>query len=90
MNIVPDLFPFVPIDLVLATLQIALDQVAEKTVQFHAGMIGSGKTTAAQATCRHAEVTSIFLNHQIRRCLGCAKQRMFRVIDGKGLRNSTR
>ena len=50
VNIVSDLFALVAVDLILAIFEVALHKIAEETVQFHAGVIRTGKTAAAQGS----------------------------------------
>src|SRR6188768_4282292 len=56
VDVVANLLAFVTEDLVLAALEVAAHQVAEKAVQFDAAVIGAGHATATQATRRHAEI----------------------------------
>src|SRR6266571_4785883 len=48
----------------------------------------SRKTTATERNRRHSEISSVFLDENVRSDLGCAKERMLRVIDAHGLRNA--
>ena len=47
VNVVPDLFTFVSVNFVLTTLQVALDQIAEKPMEFDSGMVRAGQATSA-------------------------------------------
>ncbi len=69
MDIIADLLALVAVNLVFAAFKVALHEVAEEAVQFHAGMIRTGQAPAAQATGGQAEVASIFLHHHISRDL---------------------
>jgi len=87
VNVVPDLFAEVAEDAVLATFQVAFDQVTQEAMQFHAGMIGSGQATPAQRAGRQPEISTIFLDHHIGGDLRSAEQGMLGLVDRKVLRN---
>lgn len=88
MNVVAYLLAFVSKNLVFAALEIALHEIAKEAVQFHPSMVRTGEATAAQATGRHIEITSVFLHHYISRHLRGTEERVFRLIDRKALRNT--
>jgi hypothetical protein len=69
VDVVAHLLAFIPVDLVLATLEIAFDEVTQKTVQLHARMVRAGQTAPPQATRRQAEIASVFLHQHVRRDL---------------------
>jgi len=69
MNVVPNLLTLVSKDTVFPPLKVALNQIAEKAVQFDTGVIRSGETPAPQTTGGHPKVATIFLNHDICRNL---------------------
>ena len=81
MNVVAHLFALVAVDFVKPTLEIALDQVAEKSMQLDPAVIRTGEATAAQAAAAQAEVSSIFLNHDVAGDFGSAKETMLALID---------
>ena len=83
MDVVADLFAFVAEDLVEAAFDVALDQVAQKAVQFHAAVVGAGQAAAAQAAGLHAEVAAVFLHHDVARHFRGAEQAVFALVDGK-------
>ena len=83
MDVVANLLPLVAEDGVAAPLEIALHEVAEKPVQFHARMARAGQASAAEAAGRHAEVAAILLHHDVAGHLRCPEQRMFAGIDPK-------
>ena len=70
MDVVAHLLAFVAVDLVFAAFHVALDQIAEEAVQFHAGMVGTGQAAAAQAAGGHVEVAAVFLHHDVAGDLG--------------------
>ena len=73
VNIVADLFAFVAEDLVFAAFHVALDQVTEEAVEFHAGMAGSGEASAAQAAGGDIEIAAVFLHHDVAGDFGSAE-----------------
>src|SRR3981081_567149 len=83
MNIVAYLFSFIAIYPVCLSFQIASDQIAQKSVLLHSGMIGAGEAAATQATGWHLKVAPILLHHHIGRYFGSAKNGMHRLIDWK-------
>jgi hypothetical protein len=83
MDVVAHLLAFVAEDLVLAALDIALDQVAQKAVQLHAGMVRTREAAAAQAAGGHVEIAAVFLHHHVAGDLGSAKQGVLALVDGK-------
>ncbi len=90
VDVVAHLLALVTENLVLAALHVALDQVTQKTVQFHAGMVGPGEATAAQAAGRHVEIAAVFLHHHVAGHLGGAEERVLALIDGEILGNAVR
>src|SRR5512143_441168 len=88
MNVVPNLLPLVAKNRVFASLQVALDQVTQKTMQLYPRMIGACQAASPQATGRHLEVAAVLLNHDVRRNFGGTEQGMFGLVDGKGFRNA--
>src|SRR5271163_1164392 len=69
VDVVPDLFALVAVDIVVPSLQVAFDEVAEEPVKLHARVVGPGEATAAQAAGGHAEVAPVFLDKHIARQL---------------------
>src|ERR1700693_4214119 len=65
MNVVTHLFAFVAVDFVETALEVALDQVAEKSMQLDTAVIRTSEATAAQTAAAQAEVSPVFLNHDI-------------------------
>src|SRR5690242_12589431 len=53
MKVVANLLAFIPEHSVFTALDVALDQIAEESVQLYTGMIGPGQTPAAKAAGRH-------------------------------------
>jgi hypothetical protein len=85
MDIVPDLFAFIPEDLVFPAFQVAFDEVTQEAMEFHAGMVRPGQASAAQTTGGDTEIPPVFLDHDIRGHFGGTEQGVFALIDGKGL-----
>src|SRR5262249_27356216 len=81
MDVVTNLLALVAINRILASLYIALNQVAKEPVQFDAGMIRPGETPAAQTASHHAEIAPILLHHDVGSNLRCAEQRVLRSIN---------
>ena len=48
-------------------------------------MVGTGETATAEAASWQAEITTVFLDHDIGRDLGCAEQRVLGLVDGEVL-----
>lgn len=65
VNIVPDLLTFVAKDTILVSLKIALDQVAQETVQLNSCMIRSRQTASSQTACWHPKVAAVLLDRNI-------------------------
>jgi hypothetical protein len=65
VNVVANLFAFVAVDFVKPTLEVALDQIAEESMQLDSAVIRTSEATAAQAAAAKAEISPIFLNHDI-------------------------
>ena len=86
MDVVAHLLALVAEQFVLAPFQIALDEIAEKAVQFDAGVIRPGQAAAAQAAGGHGKVPPVFLHHHIAGHFGSAKERMLGLIDRKNFR----
>src|SRR5208337_3464666 len=82
-DIVTDLLALVAEHAVQAPFQIALDEVAEKAVEFHATMIRPGEAAAAETHGLHPEVAAVLLHEDIRCHLGGAEQRVLALIDGE-------
>lgn len=65
VDVVADLFALVAEDVVLAFGEVALDEVAEEAVEFDAAVVGAGEAAAAEGAGFHAEVATVFLDHDI-------------------------
>src|ERR1019366_7094973 len=74
MDVVPHLLALVAEHFVFAALDVALHQITEEPVQFHAGAIRTGQAAAAQAAGWHIEIPAVLLHHDIRRELRRAEQ----------------
>ena len=88
VDVVAHLLAFVSKNLVFAALEIALHEIAKEAVQFDPSVVRTSEATAAQATGRHIEITSVFLHHHISRHFRGTEKRVFRLIDGEGLGNT--
>src|ERR1043166_3294849 len=75
-------------DGVFPPLQIALNQVAKKAVEFHAGVARTGQATPAQAACRQTEIAPILLHQHVRRDFRRAKNRVQALVNRECLRNA--
>ena len=85
VDVVAHLLAFVAENLVFAAFEIAFHEVAEESVEFHAGVVRAGEAAAAQTAGGHVEIASVFLNHDIRRDFGGAEEGVFRLVDREGL-----
>src|SRR5215469_5468791 len=65
--------------------QGGLDEKAEKAVQLDPAVVGPGETSAAKARCRHAEITAVLLNDQVRGGLRRAEQAVLAPVDAHRL-----
>jgi hypothetical protein len=83
VNVIADLLAFVTKDAVGLAFEVALDEVAQETMQLYAAVIRSGKTAAAQRSGRHSEIAAVFLHHNVRRHFRRAKNGVFRLINAK-------
>ena len=88
VNVVSDLFSFVPENPVRSAAYGTDHQVREKTMQFGPGVRRAGETTATKRNGRHSEISPVFLDENIRRNFRCAEKRMLRVIDTHRLRDT--
>jgi hypothetical protein len=59
--VVSYLLTFVPKDFVDATFDVAPDQIAQKSVELHAAVIGPGQAAPPETASLHAEIAAIFL-----------------------------
>ena len=84
VDVVAHLLAFVAENLVFAAFEIAFHEVAEESVEFHAGVVRAGEATTAQAAGGHVEIASVFLHHDIRRDFGCAEEGVLRLVDREG------
>jgi hypothetical protein len=85
MDIVPDLFAFIPEDLVFPAFQVAFDEVTQEAMEFHAGVVRAGQAAPPKTTGGDSEIPPVFLNHDIRGHFGGTEQGVFALVDGKGL-----
>src|SRR5690606_25252984 len=69
---------------VLPTDGIALDEVAQKTMQLYPTVIRASQTTSPQAAGRNAKVAPILLHHHIRSYFGCSKDGVLGLVNGEG------
>lgn len=83
VDVVADLFPLVAEDAVFFPLEVALHKVAEEAVKLHAGVVGTGETAPAQRAGGHAEVASIFLDHDVSSYLGGSEEGVLTLVDGE-------
>ena len=88
VNIVAHLLALVAEYLVFAAFEVALDQIAEETVEFDAGVVRTGEATAAETAGWHAEVAPVFLDHHVGGNLGGPEERMLGLVDGEILGNA--
>src|SRR5262245_23339240 len=88
MDVVTDLLTLVSKDFVGSAFPVALDQIAEKSVQLDSAVIRAGQTAPAQAAGLHAEISPVFLDHDVRRHFGRAEQRVLGLIDTECLGNA--
>ena len=88
VDVVAHLLALVAVDFVFLALQVAFDQVAEKSVQLDAGVVRPGQASAAQAAARQAEVEAVFLDGNVGRRFRRPEKGMLRLVDGKILRDA--
>src|SRR5512142_1291868 len=88
MDVVANLLAFVAEYLVFTALEIATDQIAEESVQFHSRVIGAREASAAQTAGGHAEISPVLLHHDIGCHFRSPEQRVLRLIDRKRFRNA--
>ena len=81
MNIVAHLLALVPEHAIAPFRQIGLDEITEEAVELHARVIGPRQAAATEATGPQTEVARVFLNHDVRRDLRRAEDRVFRAVD---------
>lgn len=83
VDVVTDLFPLIAKDTVFLSLEVALHEIAKEAVQLDAGMIWTGKASSAQTTGRHAEIASVFLDHDVGSYLGSSEEGVLALINGE-------
>ena len=88
VDVVAHLLALVAVDFVFLALQVAFDQVAEKSVQLDAGVVRPGQASAAQAAGRQAEVEAVFLDDNVGRRFRRPEKGVLRLVDGKILRDA--
>src|SRR6516165_6279909 len=81
MNVVAHLLAFVAVHTIFAAFQVAFDEKTQKSMQLYAGVVWPGEASAAQAAGGHVEITSVFLDHDVRRNLRRAEDGMLALID---------
>jgi hypothetical protein len=59
-------------------------------MEFDAGMTGTGQAPSPQTAGGHGKVSTVFLNHHVRREFGRSKQRVGRLVDRELLRDAQR
>jgi len=90
VNVVSDLFAFIAVYSVRAPLQVAFDEVTEKSVELDAAVVGPGQTAATQHAAFKSEVASILLHHYIASHFGSAKKAVLALVDGEALGDAVR
>src|SRR6266568_3770368 len=65
MNVVTHLLALVAVDFVEPTVEVALDQVAEESMQLDTAVIWTGEAPAAETAAAQTEISPVFLNHDI-------------------------
>lgn len=88
VDVVAHLLTFVAENLVFVAFEIAFHEVAEESVEFHAGVVRASEAAATQTAGGHVEIASVFLNHDIRRDFGGAEEGVFRLVDREGFSNA--
>src|SRR5262249_2936823 len=69
VDVVAHLLALVPEPAVLAILDVALDEIAQKPVQFDPAMTGAGEAPAAQAAGGNVEIPPVLLHQDVPRDL---------------------
>jgi hypothetical protein len=85
MDVVAHLLAFVAKDGVFPFFQVALDQVAEETVQLYARMAGTSEAAAAQGAGGHVEVAAVLLHADVSGHFGSAEERVLALVDAEAL-----
>lgn len=84
VDVIAHLLAFVAENLVFAAFEIAFHEVAEESVEFHAGVVRASEAAPTQTAGGHVEIASVFLHHDIRRDFGSAEEGVFRLVDREG------
>ena len=74
VDVVSDLFSFIPEDFVSLTFQVAPDQIAKESMKLDAGVVRPGEATAPKTTGRYLEISAVLLHHHICRHLRRAEE----------------
>ena len=90
MDIIPDLFALIAEDSVFAPFEIALQEITQKSVQFDTRVVGTRQAAAPQAASGHAEITSVFLHHDIRCDFRSTKEGVHALVDRQGFSDPMR
>src|SRR5580692_2130684 len=85
VNLIAYLLPFVTVDSVFLAGDGAVNNISQIAVQFHGGMLRTGKAAAAKDAYRHLKVAPEFLAHDIGGHFGSAKNRVQTLVDGHTL-----
>ena len=88
VDVVPNLFSFVSVDVVGFALEIAFYEVGEEAVKLDPAMVGPGEATAAEAAGFHSEVATVFLNHNVGGDFRCSEEGVFAGVDREGFRDT--
>src|SRR5579864_4486860 len=82
MDVVANLFSLVAEDAVGSACDAAPHEVGEEAVELGCGVRWAGDASAAKAGGPHAEVTAVFLHHEVGSGLGSAEDAVHAVIEG--------
>src|SRR6266849_6392860 len=81
VNLVPDLLPFVAVNLVFLSGDGAQNDVGQITVQLDRRVLRSGQTAAAKNSRRHLEVAAEFLAHHVSRDFRRTEKRVQAAVN---------
>ena len=90
VDIIADLLTLVSEYSVELPFQVALYEIAEKTVQLHAAMIGAGQAATSQATRFHAKVATVLLDDDVGCRFGGSEEAVFALVNWKLLTDAIR
>src|SRR5213078_1685990 len=84
VDLIADLFPFIPIYRVHLAVEANLDQVRKEAMELHAGVGRAGQTSPAKDPDSHSEIAAVFLSQDVCGRFGCSEERVQAPVNPAG------